>query len=196
MLNALCYAELASRFPAVVGGAYLYTYAAFNEITAFLVFTQLMVDYHIGAASIARSLASYFIEFLELIPFLKGQIPSWVGHGEEFFGGVVSINILAPVLLIILTAILCYGVKESSAVNTFMTTLKVRLLTCPYWVCVCCNLNLLIVELARRYLHVTSLLGRWLGILFPYGTSCSMIRVFCACRRQCFLMLGVMFLKI
>ncbi|KAG2660298.1 hypothetical protein PVAP13_1KG419700 [Panicum virgatum] len=125
VLNALCYAELASRFPAVVGGAYLYTYAAFNEITAFLVFTQLMVDYHIGAASIARSLASYFIQFLELIPFLKGHIPSWIGHGEEFFGGVVSINILAPILLILLTAILCYGVKESSAVNTFMTTLKI-----------------------------------------------------------------------
>jgi len=134
VLNALCYAELASRFPAVVGGAYLYTYAAFNEITAFLVFTQLMVDYHIGAASIARSLASYFIQFLELIPFLKGQIPSWIGHGEEFFGGVISINILAPILLIILTAILCRGVKESSAVNTFMTTLKVRLLKRSYWV--------------------------------------------------------------
>ncbi|KAG8071682.1 hypothetical protein GUJ93_ZPchr0006g40752 [Zizania palustris] len=125
VLNALCYAELASRFPAVVGGAYLYTYAAFNELTAFLVFTQLMLDYHIGAASIARSLASYFVQFLELIPFLKGHIPTWIGHGEEFFGGVVSVNILAPVLLIILTAILCYGVKESSAVNTFMTTLKI-----------------------------------------------------------------------
>ncbi|GJN21738.1 hypothetical protein PR202_gb09250 [Eleusine coracana subsp. coracana] len=124
VLNALCYAELASRFPAVVGGAYLYTYAAFNELTAFLVFTQLMLDYHIGAASIARSLASYFIQFVELIPFFKGHIPSWIGHGEEFFGGVISINILAPILLIILTAILCYGVKESSAVNTFMTTLK------------------------------------------------------------------------
>ncbi|KQK00595.1 cationic amino acid transporter 9, chloroplastic [Brachypodium distachyon] len=125
VLNALCYAELASRFPAVVGGAYLYTYAAFNELTAFLVFTQLMLDYHIGAASIARSLASYFIQFVELIPSAKGHVPSWIGHGEEFFGGVVSINILAPILLIALTAILCRGVKESSAVNTFMTTLKI-----------------------------------------------------------------------
>lgn len=128
VLNALCYAELASRFPAVVGGAYLYTYAAFNELTAFLVFTQLMLDYHIGAASIARSLASYFIQFLELIPSVKGNVPSWIGHGEEFFGGVVSVNILAPILLVILTVILCRGVKESSAVNTFMTSLKVRLL--------------------------------------------------------------------
>uniref|UniRef100_A0ACD5Z5F4 Uncharacterized protein n=1 Tax=Avena sativa TaxID=4498 RepID=A0ACD5Z5F4_AVESA len=125
VLNALCYAELASRFPAVVGGAYLYTYAAFNELTAFLVFTQLMIDYHIGAASIARSLASYFIQFLELIPSVKGNVPSWIGHGEEFFGGVVSVNILAPILLVILTVILCRGVKESSTVNTFMTTLKI-----------------------------------------------------------------------
>lgn len=128
MLNALCYAELASRFPAVVGGAYLYTYAAFNELTAFLVFTQLMLDYHIGAASIARSLASYFVSLLELFPFLKGHFPSWIGHGgKEFFGGIVSINILAPILLIILTIILCYGVKESSAFNSFMTSLKVVL---------------------------------------------------------------------
>lgn len=125
VLNALCYAELSSRFPAVVGGAYLYSYTAFNELVAFLVFAQLMVDYHIGAASIARSLASYLVSFLELFPFLKGHFPSWIGHGEEFFGGVVSINILAPIILILLTIILCYGVKESSAVNSFMTTMKV-----------------------------------------------------------------------
>ncbi|KAL3634012.1 Cationic amino acid transporter 9, chloroplastic [Castilleja foliolosa] len=86
MLNGLCYAELASRFPAVVGGAYLYTYSAFNELTAFLVFTQLMLDYHIGAASIARSLASYMITVVELIPNVKGTIPIWIGHGQQVLG--------------------------------------------------------------------------------------------------------------
>ncbi|XP_040930280.1 cationic amino acid transporter 9, chloroplastic isoform X2 [Gossypium hirsutum] len=126
VLNALCYAELASRFPAVVGGAYLYAYTAFNEITAFLVFMQLMLDYHIGAASIARSLASYVATIFELIPALKGNIPPWVGHGgQEFFGGTLSINILAPILLAVLTVILCLGVGESSAVNSFMTAAKV-----------------------------------------------------------------------
>lgn len=124
MLNALCYAELASRFPAVVGGAYLYTYTAFNELTAFLVFAQLMLDYHIGAASIARSLASYVVTVLELFPFFKG-IPSWIGSGEEFLGGALSINILAPILLMLLTVVLCRGVGESSALNSFMTVLKV-----------------------------------------------------------------------
>lgn len=105
----------------------MYTYAAFNELTAFLVFTQLMLDYHIGAASVARSLASYVISFLEIFSFLKGHIPSWIGGGKEIFGGVVSINILAPILLIILTMILCYGVRESSVANSVMTVTKVIL---------------------------------------------------------------------
>ncbi|PIA50336.1 hypothetical protein AQUCO_01300821v1, partial [Aquilegia coerulea] len=126
VLNALCYAELASRFPAVVGGAYLYTYTAFNELTAFLVFTQLMLDYHIGAASIARSLANYLVTILEHIPVFKDKIPSWIGHGgQHFLGGVLSINILAPILLAFLTIILCQGVGTSSAVNSVMTGIKI-----------------------------------------------------------------------
>ncbi|XP_027351528.1 cationic amino acid transporter 9, chloroplastic isoform X3 [Abrus precatorius] len=124
VINALCYAELASRFPAVVGGAYLYSYTAFNELTAFLVFGQLMLDYHIGAASIARSLASYLINILELFPVFKDNIPKWIGHGENV-GDVLSINILAPILLILLTLILCQGVQESSIVNSLMTVTKV-----------------------------------------------------------------------
>ncbi|KAF9617510.1 hypothetical protein IFM89_036714 [Coptis chinensis] len=126
VLNALCYAELASRFPAVVGGAYLYTYTAFNELTAFLVFTQLMLDYHIGAASIARSLASYLVTILELFPFFKDKVPAWIGHGgQEFLGGTLSINVLAPILLALLTIILCRGVGESSMVNSVMTGTKI-----------------------------------------------------------------------
>jgi basic amino acid/polyamine antiporter, APA family len=124
VINALGYAELASRFPAVVGGAYLYTYTAFNELTAFLVFSQLMLDYHIGAASIARSLANYIVTFLEIFPVFKDNIPKWIGHGLDI-GNVLSINALAPILLILLTIILCLGVRESSAVNSFMTVTKV-----------------------------------------------------------------------
>ncbi|KAA0039776.1 cationic amino acid transporter 9 [Cucumis melo var. makuwa] len=130
ILNALCYAELATRFPPVVGGAYLYTYAAFNELTAFLVFAQLMLDYHIGAASIARSLAGYIISFLEIFPLFKDNIPSWLGNGQELLGGVISINVLAPVLLALLTFILCWGVGESSTINSIMTSLKVIIVVC------------------------------------------------------------------
>ncbi|KAG2669203.1 hypothetical protein I3760_14G023200 [Carya illinoinensis] len=77
-----------------------------------------------GAASIARSLASYVVTILELFPFFKG-IPSWIGSGEEILGGTLSINVLAPILLALLTIVLCRGVGESSALNSFMTVLKV-----------------------------------------------------------------------
>lgn len=103
----------------------MYTYTAFNELTAFLVFTQMMLDYHIGAASIARSLASYVINIFELIPSIKDNIPNWVGHGSDDIFGFLSINILAPILLVILTIILCRGVGESTLVNTIMTITKV-----------------------------------------------------------------------
>ncbi|XP_031502797.1 cationic amino acid transporter 9, chloroplastic [Nymphaea colorata] len=126
-LCALCYAELSSRFPALVGGAYLYTYAAFSELAAFLVFTQLMLDYHIGAASIARSLASYLAALLKIAPFFRHILPDWIGSGQELFGGVLSINVLAPILLVILTIILCQGVQESALVNSVMTATKVTI---------------------------------------------------------------------
>ncbi|KAA8520456.1 hypothetical protein F0562_014712 [Nyssa sinensis] len=84
-----------------------------------------MLDYHIGAASIARSLASYVVAILELIPFFKDNIPSWIGNGGEEFFGALSINILAPILLVLLTIILCRGVGESSMLNSLMTSTKV-----------------------------------------------------------------------
>lgn len=147
MLNALCYAELASRFPAVVGGAYMYSYSAFNEITAFLVFVQLMLDYHIGAASISRSLASYAVALLELFPALKGSIPLWMGSGEELLGGLLSLNILAPILLALLTLVLCQGVRESSAVNSVMTATKVHFFPLTFLLCIPKKLFLTILVL-------------------------------------------------
>ena len=126
--NALCYAELSSRFPALVGGVYLYAYTAFNELVAFLVFCQLILDYHIGAASIVRSLSSYIVNILELIPALNGKIPIWFGPGgKTLLGGIFSINILAPILVILFTVLLCQGVRESAAINAIMTLTKVGL---------------------------------------------------------------------
>lgn len=130
VFNALCYGELSTRFPALVGGAYLYSYCTFNELTAFIVFCNLMLDYHIGAASIARSLASYLISLLSFIPAVRA-LPAWFGGGQEFFGGWLSINLLAPVMLVILTIILCQGVRESATLNSVMTVFKVRSVTHP-----------------------------------------------------------------
>lgn len=44
----------------------------------------------------------------------------------ELCDGVFSINVVAPLLLVGLTIILCQGVKESTVVNDVMTVTKVR----------------------------------------------------------------------
>ncbi|KAJ7519305.1 hypothetical protein O6H91_20G033100 [Diphasiastrum complanatum] len=125
-LNALCYAELSSRFPAIVGGAYLYAHSTFNELIAFIVFCHLMLDYHIGAASIARSLASYLASLFITFPAVNSWWPAWMGPGgQELLGGWLSINILAPVLLIGISSVLCLGVRESATMNGVMTATKV-----------------------------------------------------------------------
>ncbi|CAI0445919.1 unnamed protein product [Linum tenue] len=82
-----------------------------------------MLDYHIGAASIARSLASYVATLLELSPVFRG-LPSWFGTGEEFFGGTVSVNVLAPVLLALLSVILCRAFRSKGLkFVTFLITI-------------------------------------------------------------------------
>jgi basic amino acid/polyamine antiporter, APA family len=53
VLDALCYAELASRYP-LAGSVYLYTFLAFGELPALLVGTNILFDYHVGASLIAR----------------------------------------------------------------------------------------------------------------------------------------------
>ena len=85
-----------------------------------------MVDYHIGAASIARSLIGYLVTVLELFHFIKEHLPQWLRpSGMELFGGFFSVNVLAPILMIVLTLVVCQGVKKSSIVNDVMTVLKV-----------------------------------------------------------------------
>ncbi|ERN00205.1 hypothetical protein AMTR_s00111p00097580 [Amborella trichopoda] len=129
LLNAFCYAELSSCLPAIVGGAYMYSYVAFNELTAFLIFAQLMVDYHISTATIARSLASYLVMLLNIFPFFRENWPGWmVASGVELFGGVLSINLLAPILVLLMTLILCRGLRELTLMNSFMTVTKVLII--------------------------------------------------------------------
>ncbi|CAI5976142.1 unnamed protein product [Closterium sp. NIES-65] len=66
LLNALCYADLAARFPGRVGGAYLYAHACLGQLASFVLFCHLVLDYHVGAAAIARSLASYLASLVEV----------------------------------------------------------------------------------------------------------------------------------
>src|SRR3982751_963963 len=56
---ALCYAEFASMAP-VAGSAYTYAYTTMGELFAWIIGWDLVLEYAVGAATVANGWASYF----------------------------------------------------------------------------------------------------------------------------------------
>src|SRR6516162_3443141 len=60
---ALCYAEFASMAP-VAGSAYTYAYATLGEMFAWIIGWDLVLEYAVGAATVANGWSSYFQQLL------------------------------------------------------------------------------------------------------------------------------------
>src|SRR5437660_4437494 len=56
---ALCYAEFASMAP-VAGSAYTYAYTTLGELFAWIIGWDLVLEYAVGAATVANGWSSYF----------------------------------------------------------------------------------------------------------------------------------------
>src|SRR5712671_2043364 len=56
---ALCYAEFASMVP-VAGSAYTYAYATLGELFAWVIGWDLILEYAVGAATVANGWSGYF----------------------------------------------------------------------------------------------------------------------------------------
>lgn len=140
-LAALCYAEVATMVPAS-GSAYSYAYAAFGELVAWIIGWDLVIEYAIGNVYVAQSWGDYFQSFLhglagvELPVWLTKDIqtaaaldaaPSHAGRFPHLFGHVVSFNLPAFAITILLSVLLFFGIKESARVNAIMVVLKLAL---------------------------------------------------------------------
>src|SRR5437870_4354357 len=60
---ALCYAEFASMAP-VAGSAYTYAYTTMGELFAWIIGWDLVLEYAVGAATVANGWSSYFQKVL------------------------------------------------------------------------------------------------------------------------------------
>ncbi|KAF3606003.1 hypothetical protein DY000_02051557 [Brassica cretica] len=118
-LSACCYAELASRCPSA-GSAYHYAYICLGEGIAWLVGWALVLDYTIGGSAIARgispNLASFFGGLDKLPVFLARQTIPGLG---------IVVDPCAALLIMIVTILLCFGIKESSLVQAIVTSVNV-----------------------------------------------------------------------
>ncbi|MBC8089402.1 MAG: amino acid permease [Phycisphaerae bacterium] len=122
----LCYAEFASMIP-IAGSAYTYSYATMGELMAWIIGWDLVLEYAVGAATVAIAWSQYFNKALE---FVGMSIPYQWYHSpfETSADGVRGImNIPAVVVLFLLTALLVRGTKESAFVNGLIVITKVTI---------------------------------------------------------------------
>ena len=80
----LCYAEFASMIP-VAGSAYTYSYATMGEFIAWVIGWDLVLEYAVGAATVAISWSRYLVKFLEgfdvhLPPESNSRALGWRDH--------------------------------------------------------------------------------------------------------------------
>ena len=121
----LCYAEFASMIP-IAGSAYTYSYATMGEFVAWVIGWDLVLEYAVGAATVAIAWSEYFNRVLEYVGL---QIPyEWRHSPFESMDGVAGImNIPAVVILAILSGLLIRGTRESAFVNSIIVVTKVSI---------------------------------------------------------------------
>src|SRR4051794_24058934 len=119
-LAALCYAEFASTVP-VAGSAYTFSYATLGELIAWIIGWDLILELMLGASVVAQGWSQYFVTFLDQIGFTW---PASIGPSASEDFAWDHLNVPALLLVVILTALVAFGIKESLRVNLVLVGLK------------------------------------------------------------------------
>jgi APA family basic amino acid/polyamine antiporter len=123
----LCYAEFASMIP-VAGSAYTYSYATMGEFVAWIIGWDLVLEYAVGAATVAIAWSEYFNR---VIAWFGPRIPyEWTHSPFEAMAGTGVhgiMNLPAVFILALLTALLIRGTQESAMVNSIIVVVKVSI---------------------------------------------------------------------
>lgn len=114
----LCYAEFASVIP-VAGSAYTYSFATMGEFMAWIIGWDLVLEYAVGAATVAISWSRYLSKFLGNFNLhLPEAITTCPADGGLF-------NLPAVFIVVAMSLMLVRGTHESARVNAFIVLLKV-----------------------------------------------------------------------
>ena len=124
----LCYAEFASMIP-VAGSAYTYAYATMGELLAWIIGWDLILEYSLGAATVAVGWSGYVVSFLRDIGI---DFPlAWANPTgaqilvEGSVAGTGIFNLPAALIALLVTALLVIGIRESASANAAIVIIKV-----------------------------------------------------------------------
>ena len=121
-LAALCYAEFAAMIP-VAGSAYTYSYATLGELLAWLTGWNLILEYGVACVAVAIGWSGYFNNILKLCGI---ELPYWATHAPGSDDGIA--NVPAALIVLLVTAILVIGVKESARATGIIVLIKLAVI--------------------------------------------------------------------
>lgn len=118
-LAALCYAEFASTVP-VAGSAYTFSYATLGELIAWIIGWDLVLELALGASTVAVGWSQYLATVLK-----DFGVSTTLTTSVGLFGHSWTINYAAAGIVLVLSGLLCFGIKLSSRVNFVVVAVKI-----------------------------------------------------------------------
>ncbi|RWS16474.1 high affinity cationic amino acid transporter 1-like isoform X5 [Dinothrombium tinctorium] len=113
----LCYAEFAARVPKA-GSAYIYSYTTVGEFIGFVIGWNLILEYVIGTASVAKGFSGYVDSLTPdktIATHLVKWLPLHIKNISPFY------DIFALGVTLVVTVLLAFGVKESAQFTAVFT---------------------------------------------------------------------------
>ena len=124
---ALCYSEFASLVP-MAGSAYTYGYATLGEIFAWIIGWDLVLEYALGAVTVAIGWSGYVVSFLHDIgldvPCALSGARGTVVKCADGTSMTAVFNLPAVVIIALVTTLLVIGIKESATTNNVIVFIK------------------------------------------------------------------------
>jgi len=125
----LCYSEFAAMIP-VAGSAYTYAYATMGELLAWIIGWDLVLEYAVGAATVAVSWSRYVLSFFEDFGIhVPAQLaaspfePLTLPDSGTVINGII--NVPAMFIVMLISLLLIIGIQESARVNAIIVVIKV-----------------------------------------------------------------------
>ncbi len=124
----LCYAEMASTVP-IAGSAYTYAYATMGELIAWVIGWDLILEYALGATTVAIGWSGYVVSFLKDFGFVvpsayAGSPFSYDAAQRAWHATGALVNMPAMAVIAGISALLVVGVRESAQTNNFIVAIK------------------------------------------------------------------------
>jgi APA family basic amino acid/polyamine antiporter len=124
----LCYAEMASTVP-IAGSAYTYAYATMGELVAWIIGWDLILEYALGATTVAIGWSGYVVSFLKDLgivvpPAFAGSPLGYDAADRVWHATGALLNVPAMAVVAAVTALLVVGVHESARANNVIVAIK------------------------------------------------------------------------